>query len=175
MELTVTEALAEIKLILKKIKAKEQFVLLHCCRQSNLRDPFENDGGTSALIQREMQGIADLQTRWINIRTAITAANLSNKLTIQDKTMTVAEWLTWKREISESSARFMQMVESAINTIRQKVQGRTDAAGQQPVDVIVSLSEKNLHEVRLAENEVLDLLDGRLSLFNATTTITLPD
>lgn len=54
---TITEALAEIPTIEKRIEKKSEFILNYLYRQSAVRDPHEKDGGSSTLIHRELQAI----------------------------------------------------------------------------------------------------------------------
>ncbi len=52
-KLTITEALAEIPTIEKRIEKKREFILNYLYRQSSVRDPHEKDGGSTVLIVRE--------------------------------------------------------------------------------------------------------------------------
>jgi hypothetical protein len=70
MDITITEALAEVPTISKRIAKKQQFVLDFLSRQNGVRDPHEKDGGSVTLIQQNLQGIADLESRLIAIRSA---------------------------------------------------------------------------------------------------------
>jgi len=106
-EITITEALAEIPTIEKRIEKKEEFILNYLYRQSSVRDPHEKDGGSNVLITREKQAIADLQLRLIKIRSAIQKANSENSITIGAQTKTITDWLTWRREIAPKQQRFL--------------------------------------------------------------------
>lgn len=55
MAITITEALAEIKTIGKRIDSKKQFVTSHLARQDGVKDPLEKDGGSAELLKRERQ------------------------------------------------------------------------------------------------------------------------
>ncbi|MFA5152932.1 MAG: hypothetical protein WC554_10255, partial [Clostridia bacterium] len=98
-KITITEALAEVPTISKRIEKKQEFIRSFLSRQSAVRDPHEKDGGSSVLIQRELQGIKDLQQRLIDIRSAIQNANAENVITVEGTTQTIADWLTWRREV----------------------------------------------------------------------------
>src|SRR6266436_4028054 len=99
-KLTITEALAEIKTIAARAQKKRDGVAKYIVRDSRIRDPFQAEGGSEKWIQQERQVLSDLATRHISIRTAIQQANLSSKMTVQDMTLTVSEWLTWRREVA---------------------------------------------------------------------------
>ena len=48
--MTITEALAEIKTIQKRIDKKREFILHHTYRQHTLRDLLEKDGGSPKVV-----------------------------------------------------------------------------------------------------------------------------
>jgi hypothetical protein len=174
---TITEALAEIKTIGKRIEKKRQAVATYLCRDSRLKDPLEKDGGSAKFISEERQGIRDLENRIIAIRTAIQKSNLETQTTIGGRSMSVAEWLTWRREVAAGSGGFLTSLNNGIRQIREKVQKQggqvtsAEADVKSAVDVIVNLDEKTLLEEQENIEKALGELDGRLSLLNATTVI----
>ena len=117
---TITEALAEIPTIEKRIEKKSEFILNYLYRQSAVRDPHEKDGGSSTLIHRELQAIHDLQERIIKIRSAIQKANAENTITILKETKSIVDWLTWRREVAPEQQSFLKEMTSKINAMRQQ-------------------------------------------------------
>lgn len=177
-QLTITEALAETKTIAKRLESKRQFVGQYLFRQDFLKDPLEKDGGSRAAIQRERQAIGDLEERVIAIRSAITEANRTTSLTVQGRTRTIQDWLTWRREVSEGQKTFLQKIRSAVDQARKQAQqqGIKMVAGQPataPNDVIVNVDEQALAKEAEEMELVLGELDGLLSLKNATVLVTL--
>jgi len=184
MKLTITEALQEIKTLVARIQKKRESVKPYLLRDSRIKDPFDKDGGVEKFIREERQSIGDLEGRIITIRTQIQSSNLNSSLTIGHRTRSVAEWLTWRREISKGQKEFLQVIWQSIQATRQQVQqkgGRvvanvaasTSIAYTQdtPPEVLVGVDEQGLLEEIEAMEETLGVLDGRLSLFNATTAI----
>ena len=184
MKLTITEALQEIKTLVARIQKKRESIKPYVMRDSRVRDPFEKDGGMEKFIREERQSVGDLEARIITIRTQIQASNLGSSLTIGDRTRSVAEWLTWRRELSKGQKEFLQSLWSLIQGNRQQVQqkgGRVVANvaasaaitldQNTPVEVLVNVDEQGLLKEIEGMEETLGVLDGRLSLFNATTTI----
>ena len=53
MALTITEALAEIKTLAKRIEKKRQNIGQFLVRQEGVRDPLEREGGSVAFVQTE--------------------------------------------------------------------------------------------------------------------------
>ena len=178
-KITITEALAEVPTISKRIEKKQEFIRSFLSRQSAVRDPHEKDGGSSVLIQRELQGIKDLQQRLIDIRSAIQNANAENTITVEGTTRTIADWLTWRREVAPGEQRFTQTLFSQLQQLRQQAQQKgvnvlSSDKGEFSADFVVNINEKELADKLENLEVVLGTLDGQLSLKNATILIELP-
>ncbi len=175
METTITEALAEIKTINARIAKKQEAVTRYLARDARLRDPLEKDGGSISFVRRERQAIGDLEERIVAIREAIQHSNLENTLAINGVERSIAGWLNWRREVSEGQRRFLGQLTQNIAGVRQKclkegyqvVEKESDRQG----DIVVALNEQKLTEETEAIETTLGVLDGKLSLLNATTTI----
>jgi hypothetical protein len=177
MDITITEALAEVPTISKRIAKKQQFVLDFLSRQNGVRDPHEKDGGSVTLIQQNLQGIADLESRLIAIRSGIAASNAVTTITIGTTTRTITDWLTWRREVAEGQRSRLNTVAANLRAIRAKAQAQGVKVSENPegfTDFLVNINEKDLSEQIEALETTLGALDGQLSLKNATTTISLP-
>lgn len=174
MALTITEALAELKTLGKRIEKKREYVASYLARQEGLKDPLEKEGGSAEVIKRERQAIGDLSTRHVLIRTAIQKVNHATTITVADETKTIAEWLTWRKEVAPGAQAF-------VNKLRQMlVQARTQAqqkgwgvvtnatASTNPTDVVIHIDEAGLAAEAEHLETVLGTLDGQLSLKNAT-------
>lgn len=179
MALTITEALAELKTLDKRIEKKQQFVAQHLYRQERFKDPLERDGGSVEVLRRERQGINDLIERRIALRTAIAKSNLETTVSINGTSRCVHDWLVWKREAAPKIQQFLSTMAGGINQTREqaKKQGLTLVApGQQAsneADVIVHVNERELADERENLEMALGQLDGQLSLKNATTTVSV--
>jgi hypothetical protein len=176
-KITITEALAEVPTITKRIMKKEAFIQNYLYRQSVIRDPHEKSGGSAVLIEQEMQSMKDLQDRLIKIRAAIQKSNHDNSITVQDETRTIADWLTWRREVADNERRFYNELSNKLAGVRQEAMRKGLAvsdkdAGYSP-DYIVNIDEKKLADKIENIENVLGTLDGQLSLKNATTFIDL--
>ena len=183
MPLTITEALQEIKTIGSRITKKQDAVTKYIARDGRVRDPFEKDGGSEKWVRQERQAIQDLESRIIELRIAIQKANLSNTLTIGETAKTVSEWLTWRREVAPRRKLFLNSLFINLENLRKSVQqkgGKMVSVGAAasvnmdsgaPPEIVVELNEQELIKAIETMEETLGALDGRLSLFNATTTI----
>lgn len=173
---TITEALAELHVVDKRIQTKRQFVQQYLLRLEKLKDPLEKDGGSVSVIAREMQAIADLEENRVTIRRAIQQANERTEITVGRTTRTIADWLVWRRDVAPGTQQFLRMLMSLIEKHRQDAlrQGRQVTASSETAradDVVVNLNEQALHQ-RIEELEtILQTLDGQLSLKNATTVV----
>ena len=173
---TITEALAELKTIGKRLEKKKQFVLDYLMRPEHVRDPLQNDGGSASSVARERQAIGDLEERIVSVRRAIQVANESNMIVVAGRTRSIADWLVWRREIAPLHNQFMAQLRQKIDAQRSEIMRRgaglaatTDAA--KPGDVIVNISEQELAKEIEEIEYVLGTLDGQLSLKNATILI----
>lgn len=181
MTITITEALAEIKTIGKRIDKKREFMFTCIARPDGARDPHEKDGGSVSLIKREMQAVVDLEKRIIELRSGINAANDSTFVEIGGVLRTIADWLTWRRDIAPKRKSFLEQMQRSFEGIRSqaKKQGAqvvtvgaaSISESVKPTDIIVNVSEREIADQIEDIETVLGQLDGQLSLKNATVFI----
>jgi len=176
---TITEALAEIKTIDKRLIKKRKFVLDYLVRQEQLKDPLEKEGGSQVVIDRERQAIADLEERKVQIRLAIQEANKQTELAVGKQKRSIADWLVWRREVVPTSQKFLAQMSASIRSVREDARRKglavvtTGDIAAKPTDVIINVNEFVLSgEIEQLE-EILGNLDGQLSLKNATTYVEL--
>jgi hypothetical protein len=177
-KMTITEALAELKTIEKRLNTKRQNTLQYIARDSRVKDPLEREGGSVEFLRSERQSIRDLEARIISIRKAIASSNHLTVLTIEGVTKSIFEWLTWRREVAPNSQQYLALLQSNVKQMRDKLQreGRnvvasTDETKASPGDAVINLSEKELMEDLELFDKMLGTLDGKLSLLNATTVV----
>lgn len=176
---TITEALAETKTLVARIDKKRASIVTHLIRDARLKDPFEADGGSQEWVKRESQAIGDLNDRLVNIRCAIQKKNQETSVTVQGKTYTVAQWLTWRKEVAPGEKSFLGNIAQAIARAKKEpVVTRdnlrlTDKPTGAEGEVSINVSEKELAESIEEYEHILGDLDGKLSLINATTVISL--
>ncbi len=176
MKLTVTEALAELTTIVKRIQKKEQFVQTYLYRPEKLKDPHAKDGGSPELIKREQQAINDLRQRFINIRLAVQKANLETPVTVEGVTKSLAEWLVWRKELASGEQATIGTLLRNLATARvqaHKAGAGVVAAGDaaNDADLVVNVNEADLNKRAEELETILGALDGQLSLKNATVQI----
>ena len=175
-DITITEALAEIKTIGKRIEKKHEFVLNYLLRQEQFKDPLEREGGSVPTIQRELQAIRDLHERSVLIRRRINEANMTTRITINTIERSIADWLVWKRDVAPGLQKFYQSMDQKINMTRNQAMQKgmvlsSNVEGLKPTDVVVNIDERWLAQTREQLEAILGELDGLLSLKNATTMI----
>lgn len=181
-KITITEALAEVKTIQKRLEKKREFVGQYLARNEQIRDPFERDGGSATVLARELQAIGDLEQRVIAIRLGIQEANQRIVLTVQGVERTLAEWLTWRRELAPNQQTFLGAIRNTLAKLRKDAQAKGMTVGigagvqvgqDNPQNIIVNLDERKLAEDTERIETILGELDGQLSLKNATEFIDL--
>lgn len=179
MSMTITEALAEIKTIRKRLEKKHQSIQSFLLRDAKMYDPLEKDGGSVAFVARERQAADDLQKRLVAIRVAIIQANMTTKLTLHGREMTLMEWLTWRREIAPSFGGLLTNLATVIQQHRvqalRSMRSVSDATVTTPGanDILVNINEAALRAEIEEHEQILGELDGKLSLLNATVTISI--
>ncbi len=174
-QLSITEALAELKTIGKRIEKKREFVMLYLYRQDRLKDPLEKTGGSVTAIQEARQSIADLEGRQIQLRRRINDANAATMVTVGSMTRSIADWIIWKRDVAPAQATFLGQLSGRIAGMRKEATQKgfavTGGTPTTPDDILVCLDELALAAEREALEDVAGRLDGQLSLKNATTLI----
>ncbi len=179
-EMTITEALAELPTIEKKLAHKRTFVQNYLFRPDSMRDPHEKDGGSVELIRREMQAMIDLGERVIAIRTAIQQANHTNSITMGTVSRSIADWLTWRREVAPAQLQFLKGTFNALSNLRRKaaqegavVKSEASKDSTLTRDYVVHVNEADLSKQIEEMEDMLGALDGKLSLMNATIKISV--
>lgn len=178
--LKITQALAEITLAQKKIEHSMGFVIKNAKRDERLRDPFEKDKTTQeAVVQAELQSIADNEKRIVALRMAINKANMAHTITIESVTRTIAEWIIWRRDILPGLKQRLQLINREITERERnydasmlRIRGQLGDK-QEPVPYTYNISEKKLLEEIQATEVVEQQLDGMLSLMNANIDVTV--
>ena len=171
-KLTVTEALAEVTTLEKRIAKKRQFVRDYLFRQEQLRDPLE--GGSRTAIEGTLQSISDLETRRIGLRRSIGQANAETSIAVNGTSRTITDWLVWRREVAPGQQGFLSQLRADLQRVRQEALNKglvvvAAEAAAKPGDIVVNLDEEQLAADTEALEETLGTLDGKLSLMNATT------
>ena len=175
VEITITEALAETKTIAKRIENKQQFILLYLFREERIKDPLIKEGGAEKVIGQEMQSIADLNERKVAIRRQIQDANANYSITVGKETRSIADWLVWRREVASNMKTFYMELRKKIEVARTVARSRgstiSSGEGSRPDDIVVNLNEQTISQKIETLEETLGVLDGMLSLKNATIRI----
>jgi len=175
---TITEALAEIKVIEKRVASKQTFITQHLTRAENLKDPLIKDGGSDMVITREMQSLHDLREQAVRIRRQIAEANATTTVTLNGTTRTIADWLRWRRDVAPLERNFLASLVLTVERARQQAVNKGGAlvsnvniGDTKPSDIVVNMSEVELNRRHEELQAILETLDGQLSLKNATVTI----
>lgn len=177
-KITITEALSEVNLIKKKIIAKQARIQSAVVRAEHNPDPFLSDGGSSAMVKAESQGIHDLNRRLSKIRSEISRANLGNEITLGEDTRSIHDWLVWKREIAKDQIKFTYDVHRAVKAhldmTAKQPQVYKDADGNnQLVKWTINVDYAYWLKQNEQLEEKLEQLDGKLSLKNATIVVNI--
>jgi hypothetical protein len=176
-KMTITEALAEVKLIGKKVEKKRETVLTNLTRVKIVPDPFKDEeGGANGALTREIQSVESHLARLCRIRGAIAKANLNTQLTLNESQKSVSEWLAWKREVAEGQLKFLADIpnktKAALDSFTKNPSVYKDPEGKVALHEIVTNLDYPLYLKKYEQQQDLfEQLDGKLSLLNATTVV----
>lgn len=177
MPITITEGLAEIRTITKRIVSKRLSIVPYLTRQEGLKDPLEKNGGSPAVIAREMQAIKDLEDRIVAIRCAIQSANDATTVEINGMARTISQWIIWRRDIAPDLKSHLSLHRQTLASVRQTAIRQGNAVvtnadkAAKPTDFIINIDEGELAKAIEDMENTLGTLDGQLSLKNATVLI----
>lgn len=172
--MTITEALAEIKTIGKRITSKREYVRSYMVRLDSLKDPLEKDGGSIKAVAQEMQAITDLEKRIVDLRREINFINDTTTVEIEGVTQTIAAWIIWRREVAPQRERFITDLRMKLASARDQLRAQPMKYKEEdvkPMDMVVNIDESALNKESEQLKNILGQLDGQLSLKNATVMI----
>ncbi len=173
MKYTISEALTNIKTIDDRIGKAVNFINNYVSRPNSMKDPLQGDGGSKTVITKTRQSIKDLEQMKVNLRLAINRANLEKSVAVNNETKTVAEWLIWRREVADNSKKSLESIIQRVNVARSQAMkvGQKVTEEEDKGDIIVNVNELEINKQLEHMVTVLGELDGKLSVFNATTTV----
>lgn len=157
--MTVTQALAEIKTIPKRIDKKHTAILRHLAYDARLKDPISQAGGSGLYVQRELQSIRDLELRLIDLRLAVQKSNLTSVIKVGRRELSVAGWLAWKKDVSESMRQRLHSMSLHIEGARRNM------------DATVNMDETLLTAEIEELERIMGELDGLLTMHNSRVDI----
>ena len=174
-EMTITEALAELRLIDKKMEKARQIANANVSRMSHVEDPHKE--GSHVLVSRELQSIRDLGVRRVRIREAISQANLKIKIKIGKLDQSLSSWLTWKREVAIPEQNTIQGIADRAQKAFAQAQSNPQLYRENKDDepqlakLVLNVDIADLNAEALEIEETLGVLDGKMTLMNSTTVI----
>lgn len=178
-QITITEALAEIKLIVKKVEKKRAQMMPSLATYDHVPDPYQSAGGYKKVIDSELQSINDLSERLVRRRARIAETNATTDLTIEGRTRKISEWLAYKRECQNKFIDHNQaMMNSANHSLKQFEQKPQLFKQNEGAEYQLAKLSLNVDLSALAKNQeylitIKEKLDGALSLKNATILISI--
>jgi hypothetical protein len=175
--MTITEALAEIKLIDAKVEKQRMSIRTFLTRPEALKDPLLKSGGSEKFIEQTYQSITDLEERKVKLRRAIAKANEATEITVGKKTKSIADWLVWRRDVAPTRQLFLTQIRQVIDAARREAASRLTqmtsggTTVNVPQEIVVNIDEAILAMETEQISDILATLDGQLSLKNATVSI----
>ncbi len=163
--MNIAEGLAEIKLLKKRITSRLQFVGQHVIRYKSMMDPLAKKGGSTEIVGRARQSVADMRKRIIDIRCAIARTNDVTTAEVAGFTKTISAWLVWKREIVDGAVDELETIVRHVKEHQRIAAGDPEKDVEAHVDMVEV--QRDLERYQTAKAR----LDAKLSVINATTDI----
>lgn len=165
----IIEALKEIPLIEKKIQKNNQDIVKYSSYCNKIGCSFKDKNEQEKQVTGLVQSNVDLCNRRLSLKRVLNKTNSTLILKIEDRELTVTEWIEYKNVIGNLLASTYNSM-STTNGINQMQQ----AGGVQQTDVEKVMVERCFDEKvknsGLEKNQtVIDKITGALEVFNATT------
>lgn len=201
MEISITRALAEVKLIEKKINENKTVMFDIKLNNKLQNQSWLSPGDFVNNTKGEMDSLRDLYTRRRNIKDAIAKANIENTITINKETFTILSAIDYKNSIVgyvQALERYLSQYLKCKRTLdnrKEEIEEKVDeqvnssmGSNNQSSKNIVENMLKQYEEMYLGEivqgvevsiiekeiekvNEILAEMDMCLSEVNASTKI----
>lgn len=119
---------------------------------------YQNHGGGAEMVKRTQQASNDLRKRLVTIKSSISRANIENQITVNEKTMSIFDWLSWKREIYPSLEKSLK---SQIDDLRgyQKRQSERPEVWKDTEGKTQLVQYAYNVDLKLLEDEYFQLVD----------------
>lgn len=155
MEITITRALSQLTLLDKRIqKAIHDIRFVHYVKKSSdkvlvsqTREEFTNNQ------RAKYQSVQSLIALRQEIKSKIVLSNAQTKITVGDKTYTVAEAIERKTSISYEKDLLTQM-KDRYNQTTSMVNMQNESAEEKALDIIKTIAGKDVKNIKLEDNEI---------------------
>lgn len=170
----IIEALKEQKRIQTKINRNATQITQYSCKLSNEKPFFDSDEAQTAETYQLIQSNIDLTNRYLWLKRCIDHTNLNSKHEIGGVAYSITDLLNMKRNgIGFIITTYNALTDSQVSR-RLSAARSTDSA--KPVQIERLYDERNKNEALLKWQDLLDNIDSKLEVINATTDlIELPD
>lgn len=161
-EITIADALTELKRIKKLLVNKNQHILRYSSKKRGNKDEIENQ---KKFIAGAFQSAKDLIQRYTDIKLAINKSNLETILTFGKDTFSVAEAILFKQQ-------FYQMKNDLYNSFTPNTGLAQVNAYVRAIGALGTLSQEQLEKLDMVpellydEAQMLKLKEANLNLYS---------
>lgn len=165
----IIEALKEIPLIEKKIKSNNKDLLKYASYCNKIGPSFKDKNEQEKQVISLIQSNIDLAERRLVLKRILTKTNCTTLLGINDKMMTIVEWIEYKNKIGELLKETYNSlkIENATKQITQT--GGITEKDAETVLIEKCFDEKYKNSGLEKVQGYLDKITGALEVFNAMT------
>ena len=162
--MTITEALKELKLIMKKLDTNRNRITEYSSGLEKWKPHFETAEKQREEVAKLVQSNEDLVTNYMKMKQRIDKTNLVVTLQFADKTYTIAELILLKRLMGvELERTYLSMNNNSAKTNR--------IVGAESSIPVLYYDERLKSEKLNSVQDLLGRVDGRLETINAVTEI----
>jgi len=170
----IIQALKEIPLIEKRIEKNNQDIQKYASYCNKIGPSFKDKNEQEKQVLGLIQSTIDLCNRRLALRKALAKTNATLTLKIEDKELTIVEWLEYNNKVG-------QLIINAYNGLNNvngiKQMNESGGVNQNDVEqalVVRCFDEKKKNSGLEEAQQILDKITGALEVFNATNDLIEP-
>lgn len=164
----IIEALKEQKRIQAKINRNATQITQYSCKLSNEKPFFDSDEAQTAETYQLIQSNIDLTNRYLWLKRCIDHTNLNSKHEIGGVSYSITDLLNMKRNgIAFILSTYNALTDSQVS--RRLSSARSTDSNAKQVQIERLYDERGKNEALLKWQELLDNIDSKLEVINATT------
>jgi hypothetical protein len=166
-EMTLTQGMKELKLILKKITSNNMLINKYCAQPSNERPYFDDVKSQEKQVSSLIQSNEDLLVFARILKSSIDYTNIVTTVYVDKEEYTISEILSIKRTYGKYG-------ESIYNSLNDSAAALA-IRGNKDLTVVRYYSESIKNDRLMKYMDLKGRIDGVLELVNAQTLLTWPN
>ena len=164
--MTLIEAMKELKVIEKKMARNTDEISKYAAQQEIQKPIFETEKAQREEVEKRVQANEDLAFRYMDLKERIEKTNVATKLPFGSRMLSISALLVLRRKLGSAIVGTYRAMDDSH--IRGVLRGHGISSG--PEVKIVRFYDEKMKMEKLGEwHDLLEAIDGRLEVANATT------